>query len=78
MALDTVLVALYTLGDDLSQQPVAGAKPVQPGPRPPVSAREGLTVARCGQWGGRSARAFLRYVRTEWRGYCPRLLSQSA
>lgn len=78
MDLDTVLVALYTIVDDLYQQHVAGAKPVRPGPRPTVSDSEVLTLALCGQWGGRSERAFLRYVRPYWRGYFPRLLSQSA
>ena len=78
MDLDTFLVALYTIVDDWYQQHMAGAKPVRPGPRPVVSDSEVLTLALCGQWGGRSERAFLRYVRTYWRGYFPHILSQSA
>ena len=58
MDLDTFLVALYTIVDDWYQQHMAGAKPVRPGPRPVVSDSEVLTLALCGQWGGRSERAF--------------------
>ncbi|MCE2484439.1 MAG: hypothetical protein J4F42_02910 [Desulfurellaceae bacterium] len=76
--LDTFLVARYTIVDDLSQQQVARTKPVRPGPRPTVADSEVLTLALCAQWGGRSERAFLRYVRQHWRAYLPRLLSQSA
>ena len=76
--LDTFLVALYTIVDDLYQQHAAGAKPVRPGPRPTVSDSEILTLVLCAQWWGRSERAFLRYARTYWRGYFPHLLSQSA
>ena len=52
MDLDTFLVALYTIVDDLYQQHVAGAKPGRPGARPTVSDSEILTLALCGQWGG--------------------------
>ena len=76
--LDTFLVALYTIVDDLYQQHAASAKPVRPGPRPTVSDSEVLTLALCAQWWGRSERAFGRYVRAHWRAYFPRLLSQSA
>lgn len=76
--LDTFLVALSTIVDDLYQQQVARTKPERPGPRPTVSDSEVLTLALCAQWGGRSERAFLRYVRQHWRAYFPRLLSQSA
>ena len=76
--LDTFLVALYTIVDDQYQQHIAAAKPGRPGPRPTVSDSEVLTLAVCAQWWGRSERAFLRYARTYWREYFPRLLSQSA
>ena len=69
---------MYPIVDALSQQPVAAAKPVRPGPRPTVSDSEVLTLALCAQWWGRSERAFLRYVRGHWRTYFPRCLSQSA
>lgn len=76
--LDTFLVALSTIVDDLYQQPAAPAKPRRPGPPPVMSASEVLTLALCRQWGGRSERAFLRYVRAHWRAYFPRVLSQRA
>ena len=76
--LDTFLVALYTIVDDLYQQHAAPAKPVRPGPAPTVSDSEVLTLVLCAQWWGRSERAFLRYARVHWRTYFPRFLSQSA
>lgn len=76
--LDTFLVTLYTIVDDLYQQHAAPAKPRRPGPRPTVADSEVLTLALCAQWWGKSERAFLRYVRQSWRAYFPRLLSQSA
>lgn len=76
--LDTFLVALYTIVDDLYQQHVALTKPVRPGPCPTVSDSEVLTLALCAQWWGRSERAFVRYVRAHWRAYFPHLLTQSA
>ncbi len=71
-------MALYPIVADLDQQPAAAAKPVRPGPPPRVSDSEGFTLTLCAQRWGRSERAFLRYARTYWRGYFPRLLSQSA
>ena len=57
MDLDTFLVALYTIVDDLYQQHAAPAKPVRPGPPPTVSDSEVLTLALCAQWrGARSGR----------------------
>lgn len=50
--LDTFLVALYTVVDDLYQQHAAPVKPVRPGPGPAVSDSEVLTLALCAQWGG--------------------------
>ena len=76
--LDTFLVALYTIVDDLYQQHAAPVKPVRPGPAPTVSDSEVLTLVLCAQWWGRSERAFLRYARAHWRPYFPRFLSQSA
>ena len=76
--LDTFLVALYTIVDDLYQQHAAPAKPVRLGPQLAVTDSEVLTLALCAQGWGRSERAFLRYARQSWRGYFPRLLSQSA
>ena len=76
--LDTFLVALYTIVDDLYQQHAAPAKPRRPGPPPTMADSEVLTLALCAQWWGTSERAFLRYVAHHWRAYFPRILSQSA
>ena len=76
--LDTFLVALYTIVDDLYQEHYAHTKPRRPGRRPELSDSEVLTLAICAQWFGSSERAFVRDVSQHWRGYFPRLLSQSA
>lgn len=76
--LDTFLVALYTMVDDLYWARYAHLKPSRPGKRPELSDSEVLTLALCAQWFGPSERAFIRYVKEHWRGYFPRLLSQSA
>jgi len=72
--LDTFLVALYTIVDELYQREVAPQRPVRRGHRPEVSDSEVLTLVVCQQWHGRSERAFLRKVRQEWRSYFPRQL----
>ena len=69
--LDTFLVALYTIVDDLYQQHAAPAGAAWPGPPPTVADSEVLT-------GCAPKRAFLRYVEQHWRAYFPRVLSQSA
>jgi hypothetical protein len=76
--LDTFLVALYTIVDDLYQQHFAQFKPHSPGQHPQMSDSEVLTLALCAQWHGTSERAFLRFASQYWRAYFPRLLSQSA
>lgn len=76
--LDTFLVALYTLVDDLYQVQVAPQLPRSPGRRPELSDSEVLTLALCAQWLRRSERALVGYARQHWRAYFPRLLSQSA
>jgi hypothetical protein len=76
--LDTFLVALYTIVDDLYQARVAPQLLRGPGKRPMLSDSEVLTLALCAQWWRRSARAVVRYAMTYWRAYFPRLLSQSA
>jgi hypothetical protein len=76
--LDTFLVALYTIVDELYQQHVAPQKPVRRGRRAVMSDSEVLTLMVCEQWHGRSERGFLRFVGRSWRGYFPRLLGQSA
>jgi hypothetical protein len=77
--LDTFLTTVYCLIDDLYQAQLAPHKPVRPGRRPALSDSEVLTVLLVGQWQqDRSERAFLRSAVAHWRGYFPRLLSQSA
>src|SRR5439155_21186115 len=77
--LDTFLTTVYCVVDDLYRAEFAPAKPVRPGPRPRLSDGEVLALAILAQWQrGRSERAFLRYAGRRWRGYFPRLLSQSA
>ena len=76
--LDTFLVALYTIVDELTQRHVAPQKPVRRGHMPELSDSEVLTLMVCEQWHGRSERGFLRFVARYWRSYFPRLLHQSA
>ena len=78
LTLDTFLVALYTIVDDLYQQHFAQYKPRRPGKRPELSDSEVLTLAICAQWSGTSERTFLRYAAEHWSAYFPRLLSQSS
>lgn len=76
--LDTFLVALYTIMDELYQRHVAPQKPVRRGRRPVMADSEVLTLVVCAQWHGRSERQFLRFVQRYWGSYFPRLLDQSA
>src|SRR5690349_11700841 len=76
--LDTFLVALYTITDELYRRHVAPRKPVRRGRRPVMADSEVLTLVVCAQWHGRSERRFLRFVARYWGGYFPRLLDQSA
>lgn len=78
MDLDTFLVALYTIVDDLYKQHIAPLLPTRPGAKPRLSDSEALTLALCAQWHGNSERAFLRYACQHWRAYFPNLTSQSA
>src|SRR5215210_4763411 len=76
--LDTFLVVLYTIVDELYEREVARHRPVRRGHRPEMSDSEVLTLMVCEQWHGRSERGFLRFVDRYWRSYFPRLLDQSA
>src|SRR2546423_3307409 len=76
---DTFLVTVYCVIDDLSQEAFAAHKPVRRGAEPEMSDSEVLTVVVLTQWQqSRSESAFLGYVRHHWRVYFPRVLSQSA
>jgi hypothetical protein len=77
--LDTFLVTVYCVIDDLYQETFAAHKPVRPGAEPEMSDSEVLSVVVLTQWQpSRSESAFLRYVHHHWRAYFPRGLSQSA
>jgi hypothetical protein len=76
---DTFLTTVYCVVDDLYQAHYAAQKPVRRGAAPEMSDSEVLTVVILAQWQqDRSEAAFLRYAQAHWRGYFPRLLTQSA
>jgi hypothetical protein len=74
--LDTFLVALYTITDDLykanypENKPHVGAKPV-------MTNSEILTLGLCFQWLKWPERKMIKYVEDHWKTYFPRLLSRS-
>lgn len=76
--IDTFLVALYTVVDDLYQATAAAHKPVRRGAPAMMSDSEVLTLCILGQWRGNSERDLLRYAAQHWRSYFPCLLDQSA
>lgn len=78
VALDTFLVAVYTVVDTLYQAQIAPHKPARRGHHPELTDSEVLTLMLLGQWLGNSQRALLRHAATYWTPYFPRLLSQSA
>ncbi len=76
---DTFLVTVDCIVDDLYKAHCALHKPVRRGHQPELSDSEVLTLALLAQWHpSRSESAFLRYARQHWRGYFPHWLSQSA
>lgn len=74
--LDTFLVALYTITDDLykAHYPKTGSGV---GPKPTMTDSEILTLGLCSQWLKWPERKLLVYVKDHWHVYFPRLLSQS-
>jgi hypothetical protein len=77
--LATFLVTVYCTIDELYVERFGPHKPVRPGVAPEASDSEVLTLLVLAQWQpGRSERRFVRYVRTHWQAYFPRVLSQSA
>ena len=76
--IDTFLVGLYTIVDDLYRERFEAKKPRRRGAKPRLSDSEVLTIAIIGQWFGSSESAFVRYAHNHWSGYFPELLSQSA
>jgi len=76
--LDTFLVTVYCLVDDLYEEKFAARKPKRRGKAPRFSDSEVLTVALLAQWHpSRSERALLRQADVCWRSYFPDLPSQS-
>lgn len=76
---DTFLVTVYCVCDDLYRAEIAPRMPARPGAKPALADSEVLTLAVLAQWERhRCERCFLRYARHHWRGYFPRLTSQSA
>jgi hypothetical protein len=77
--LDTFLVTVYCVVDELYVERFGPYKPVRPGAAPTLSDSEVLTLLVLAQWAPRrSERRFLRYACRHWRGYVPCLLSPSA
>ena len=76
--LDTFVVGVYTVVDELYQTQIAPGKPVRRGHRPEMADSEVLTLLLLGQLLGTPEHGLLRHAATYWRAYFPRLLSQSA
>jgi hypothetical protein len=77
--LDTFLVTVYCVVDELMSERFAAAKPPRPGPKPLMSDSEVLTLGLLAQaQRSRSERDFLAANRTRLSAYFPRWLSQSS
>ncbi len=74
--LDTFLVALYTITDDLYKRYYPRTGP-EVGPKPIMTDSEILTLGLCAQWLKWPERKLLKYVKDHWHIYFPHLLSQS-
>lgn len=75
--LDTFLVALYTIVDDLYRLNYPIDKP-KPGTVPVMTNSEIITLVVCAQWLKWSERKVIAYVEKHWQAYFPNLISQSA
>jgi hypothetical protein len=76
---DTFLTTVYCLVDDAYQAHVAPVRAHLPGRPGRLSDSEVLTLALVAQWQSNgSERAFVAWAANHWRGYFPRLVSQSA
>jgi len=75
--LDTFLVGLYTIIDDLHKASNPLPKP-RPGAQPVMADSEILTLAVCAQWLKWPERKFIGYVQAHWQSYFPVVLTQSA
>lgn len=75
--LDTFLVALYTIVDDLYQAHFPAPSVCRCGAKPTMTDSEILTLALCLQWLKLPERKLIRYVKAHWQAYFTRLVSQS-
>jgi hypothetical protein len=75
--LDTFLVGLYSITDDLFKTTYPQSR-LKRGAKPIMSDSEILTLALCIQWLKWSERKLLQYVKDHWQSYFPHLISQSA
>lgn len=76
--LDTFLLTVYVIIDELYQEHAAPHKPPRPGPKPTLADSEVLTLVVCRHWLGYSERAMGRFAAAHWHAAFPQLLSQSA
>jgi hypothetical protein len=74
--LDTFLVALYTITDDLYKACFPVNKP-HVGPKPIMTDSEIVTLGLCFQWLKWPERKMFKYIQDHWRHYFPSLLSRS-
>jgi hypothetical protein len=77
LSLDTFLVGLYTITDDLYKATYPKPAP-KPGTKPIMTDSEIITLALCAQWLKWPERKVISYVKNHWQSYFPNLLSQSA
>ncbi len=76
--LDTFLITVYCVVDELYKTQFAAHKPTRPGRKPELSDSEVLTLALLAQWEPhRSETAFMDYAVKHWRSYFPQLVSRS-
>jgi hypothetical protein len=73
---DTLLVALYTVIDDLYKA-LFPDHVHRTGPVEVMSNSEILFLAICAQWLNLPERKFIRFVKTYWHSYVPQLVTQS-
>jgi hypothetical protein len=76
--LDTFLVTLYVIVDDLYRAYIAAQRSHRPGKKGDISDSEVITLVILEQAYGQSETAFLDFVRTYWSVYFPYLPDQSA
>lgn len=77
--LETFLIVLLCIVDEIYTKYFAPHKPVRPGAKAEMSDVEVLMLALLSQWSAkRSERWMINYARNHWLSYFPRILKQSA